>query len=406
MQEQTPAGQPIEHHKPTTILILGLMIALGPFSIDMYLPAFQAIANDFGTTINEVSLSLSSYFIGLASGQLIYGPLLDRFGRKPPMYAGLGLYILSSIGCLYSHDPDALLTWRFFQALGGCGVGVASMAIVRDLFTLQESAKVFSLLILILGVSPLFAPTIGSFISAEFGWHSVFIVLAVIATIITLLIRFGLVDSHKPDTTVSLKPGPIFKDFLEILKNPQFYTYCFAGSMVFAGLFVYIAGSPVIFLEFYNVDQKTYGVIFAGVAAGMILASQLNVQFLKRWTPQQILRAAIVVQGAATTLLCLGLYFNLVSMWGVVACMFLIMGAFGLVNPNSGPLALLPFSHNAGRAASLLGFLQMGVGALASTSVKILNINTVLPVIATMAVTTLLGFGVLIAGERAIHRSV
>jgi len=387
------------------ILILGSMTALSPFSIDMYLPAFQAIASDFSTTVARVSLSLSSYFVGLAVGQLFYGPLLDRYGRKRPLYVGLVVFILASLCCLFAKSTEALVAWRLIQALGGCVAGVASMAMVRDLFTIKESAKIYSLLILILGVSPLLAPTIGGYLSVEFGWHSVFLVLALMALALLLAIRFFLQESHIADPSVSLRIVPIFKGFAEIIKNPQFYTYAFSGAVAFSGLFVYLAGSPVIFLETFKVRAQVYGWIFAIVAAGMILASQLNVVFLKRFSNQQVLRTALTAQFLIGCGLCVGTWMGVLGLIGTVAMLFLFMGSFGLTNPNGGALALGPFSKNAGRASALLGFLQMGAGALASTSIGLLGISEMLPVVSVMAGTSFLGLVILHWGTRKVSKA-
>lgn len=393
-------------NKSLLILILGCMTALSPFSIDMYLPAFQSIAAEFGTTVAHVSLSLSGYFIGLAGGQLFYGPLLDRFGRKRPLYAGLALYIVASLCCLLSKTTEALIFWRVLQALGGCVAGVGSMAMVRDLFSMKESAKVYSLLILILGVSPLLAPTIGGYLATSFGWHSVFIVLAVMGTLLVLAIRFLLAESHTPDPTVSLRLGPILKGFHEILVDPRFYTYAISAAVAFSGLFVYLAGSPVIFLETFQVDASTYGWIFAFIAAGMIIASQFNVMLLRKFSNEQILRVALLIQCLIGAFLTLGVFFNILSLYPIVFMLFLFLAAFGLTNPNAGALTLAPFSHNAGRASALLGFLQMGIGALASTVVGLLGVSQVLPVVAAIALTSILGLIILVWGEKRLKSYV
>lgn len=388
--------------KPLLILILGCMTALSPFSIDMYLPAFQSIADQLNTTVAQVSLSVSSYFIGLSFGQLFYGPVLDRFGRKRPLYAGLSLYILASLGCLLVQSTEALIAWRFIQALGGCVAGVGSMAMVRDLFSLKESAKIYSLLILILGTSPLLAPTIGGFISSAFGWKFVFVTLAVFAAVLMFVIRFYLQESHQPDPTVSLRIIPIAQDFLEVLKNPQFYVFVFSGAIAFSGLFVYVVGSPIIFLQTFKVSSEIYGVIFAVVATGMIGASQLNVVLLKRYTNRQILYGGVLGQMIVGSILTFGTWTGFLGLYGTVAMLFLFMGFFGVTNPNAGALALAPFSTNAGRAAALMGFLQMGVGSVASMSIGLLNLSQMLPIVAIMATTSAIAFVILTIGLRQI----
>ena len=192
------------------ILILGALSTVSPFSIDMYLPAFPQIAHDLGTTPAEISLSVSGYFIGLAFGQLFYGPLLDRFGRKKPLYAGLSLFVVASLGCLTARSPGLFIAFRLLQALGGCVAQVGAIAMVRDFFPVEESAKILSLLFLVLSVSPLFAPTIGGFVAATVGWPWIFVILAGFACIVMLLIGVFLPEGHKPDPDISLKPSAIF----------------------------------------------------------------------------------------------------------------------------------------------------------------------------------------------------
>ena len=255
------------------ILILGSLTALSPFSIDMYLPGFPAIAKDLATSASKVSLSLSSFFIGISLGQLLYGPLLDRFGRKRPLYIGLSVYILASIGCAFSHSIGALIVLRFIEALGSCAATVVSVTLVRDLFPVEDNAKVFALLILVLGASPMIAPTAGGYIVSSLGWHAVFIVLTMICVLIFLCCIFWLPAGNAPDTSLSLKPGPITHGFLSVFLTPQFYTYCLTGGIAFAGLFAYVAGSPIVFMNVYGVSQKAYGWIFAMLSIGFIGSS-------------------------------------------------------------------------------------------------------------------------------------
>ena len=224
-----------------TIFTLGLLSALGPFSIDMYLPGFPDIAKDLHTEISHIALSLSSYFIGVSIGQLLYGPLLDRFGRKKPLYVGLLIYLGASIWCVFVHNADTLILARFIQALGGCAGMVASRALVRDLFPVNENAKVFSLLMLVIAVSPIIAPTLGGYVTALFGWHSIFIILSGIALITMVTVYLWLPTGNYPDTTKSLRPLAIMSSFWEVLRVPQFYTYTFTGAFASSGLYAYIA---------------------------------------------------------------------------------------------------------------------------------------------------------------------
>src|SRR3954471_7947431 len=207
------------NNKFRIILILGLLSAIGPFSIDMYLPGFPTIAESLHTTPEMLSYSLSSYFIGICVGQMFIGPLLDRFGRKRPLYGGIIIYILSSLGCAFSPTIEMLIFFRFFQAAGGCVGMVAPRAIVRDVFPVSENARIFSLLILIIGVSPIIAPTAGGYVTAHFGWHGIFILLAAITFLILLAVIWLLPESKKPDPTFSLKPKPILTSFNKVITN-------------------------------------------------------------------------------------------------------------------------------------------------------------------------------------------
>lgn len=390
------------NQKTITILILGLMTALSPFSIDMYLPAFEGMALDLGTTVARISLSLSSYFVGLSLGQLFYGPLLDRYGRKKPVFAGLVLYVAASIACLFARSPEGLIAWRFVQALGACGCGVGAMAMVRDLFTTKESAKIFSLLMLILGASPMLAPTTGGYLSTAFGWQSVFVVLAGMAALLFAGIWFFLPESHPNDPSVTLKPWPIVRSFWEILSDPRFYAYVVSGAIAFSGLFVYIAGSPIIFLKGFGVSQTAYGWIFAIIAAGFIGVSQLNVALLRYYSNERLLTVGYSAQVAVAAVFLCGLYFGLFDLVSTVVMLFLFMSCCGLTNPNGAALALAPFGDRAGRAAAMMGFLQMGLGALISSLVGIFDIDTIIPVVTIMTFGTVTGFIILIFGRRRV----
>ncbi|HEY0060307.1 MAG TPA: multidrug effflux MFS transporter, partial [Flavisolibacter sp.] len=352
--------------RPLLILILGLLSAIGPFSIDMYLPGFPTIAADLDTTIDDVSYSLSSFFIGICLGQLICGPLLDRFGRKKPLYTGLVIYILASLGCAFSDSVELLIGFRFLQALGGCVGMVAPSAIVRDVFPVKENAKIFSMLILILGVSPIIAPTVGSLVIAAFGWQAVFLVLASISTLLLITVIFFLPESKGPNTSMSLHPVPIFKGFFAVLRQPQFFTYAFSGAIAAAGLFAYLAGSPFVFMEIFHVSDQQYGWIFGLVAAGLITSSQVNNVLLKKYSSAQIIKTVLLVQTGIGLCLFFGSVFNLLNIYSTIGLIFLFLSCQGFSFPNSSALSLAPFSKEAGSAAALMGALQMGFGAAAS----------------------------------------
>lgn len=384
------------------ILILGLLSALGPFSIDMYLPGFPTIAADLNTSVDQVSYSLSSFFIGVCIGQLICGPLLDRFGRKKPLYVGLVIYVIASLGCALATSVEVLIALRFLQALGGCVCMVAPGAIVRDSFPAKENAKVFSLLILILGVSPIIAPTVGSFVIAGLGWHAVFIVLAIIAALLLALVIFLLPESKQPDRSMSLRPKPIITNFLFVLKQPQFFTYAFSGAVAAAGLFAYLAGSPFVFMNIYKVTEQQYGWIFGLVAAGLITCSQLNNVMLRKYDSSQIIKTVLLVQTTIGLVLFLGSYLEWLNIYSTIGLIFLFLSCQGFSFPNSSALSLAPFTREAGSASALMGALQMGFGALASAFVGLINNGTTLPMTGVMAGCALFGLIILSLGRKRL----
>ncbi|MEC5165553.1 DHA1 family bicyclomycin/chloramphenicol resistance-like MFS transporter [Flavobacterium sp. PL11] len=388
------------------ILILGSLTALGPFSIDMYLPGFAGIAKDLNTSVANVSMTLSSYFIGISAGQLLYGPLLDRFGRKKPLFIGLLVYIFASLGCVFVKDIDTFIGLRFIQAVGSCAATVASISMVRDLFPVKDIPKVFSMLMLVVGLSPMLAPTIGGYVTADYGWHMVFFILMCMGIVILIASQIVLPNSYLPDTSISLKPKPIINNFVSIIKEPQFYTYAFAGAIAFSGLFTYVAASPILFMDIYKVDAKTYGWIFAFMSLSFINASQLNSLLLRKFTSEQMILGALVSQAFVSVLFLILAINNYLGLYETIAMLFLFLACLGISNPNTAGLTLAPFSRNAGSASALMGAIQLGLGAFASFVVGIFVQNSVVPMVVIMTTSTLLALIILIFGKKRIKAAI
>jgi len=384
------------------ILILGSLTALGPFSIDMYLPGFAGIAKDLNTTVANVAMTLSSYFIGISAGQLLYGPLLDRYGRKKPLFIGLLVYILASLGCVFVKDIDTFIGLRFIQAVGSCAATVASVSMVRDLFPVRDIPKVFSLLMLVVGLSPMLAPTVGGYVTDAYGWHIVFLILMFIGILILFAAQFGLPNSYTPDRSISLKPKPILLNFAGVLKEPQFYTYAFTGAIAFSGLFTYVAASPILFMDIFKVDAKTYGWIFAFMSLSFILASQLNSVLLKWFSSEKMIYGALVAQSVIVITFLICSVNGLLGLYETIAMLFLFLACLGISNPNTAGLTLAPFARNAGSASALMGAIQLGLGALASFAVGIFVKDSMVPMVVIMAVSTIAALVVLSIGKRTI----
>lgn len=384
------------------ILVLGALTALGPFSIDMYLPGFPAIAKSFGISIGSVTLSLSSFFLGIALGQVLYGPLLERFGRKKPLYAGLCLYLFASAGCYFAPSIEVLIAFRFIQAVGSCAAGVVSMTMVRDLFPVEDNAKIFSLLLLVLGASPMIAPTTGGFISVAFGWKAIFVTLFLLGLIILVAVYVVLPESRQPDKSFSLKAKPILLGFWQVIKVPQFITYAIGGSIALSGLFAYIADSPSIFMEGYGVSDRTYGWIFAVVTIGFVGLSQFNRLFSKYFEAEQIVFYAVTCMVVISIILLYGLNQGWFGIVGTATLIFMFLGCIGIVNPNAAALSMAPFEKNAGSAASLFGLIQWGIAGLSSIVVSLFKSSTPIPLAGIMTTTAILALLILYIGRKAI----
>ncbi|WP_269225125.1 multidrug effflux MFS transporter [Flavobacterium eburneipallidum] len=388
------------------ILILGSMTALGPFSIDMYLPGFSGIAADLNTTVAKVSMSLSSYFIGISAGQLLYGPLLDRFGRKKPLFIGLLVYVFASLGCAFVTDINTFIGFRFIQAVGSCAATVASLAMVRDLFPAKETPNVLSKLMLVVGLSPMLAPTIGGYVTTYFGWHTVFLILTVMGIFVLAASHLGLPSTHKPDLSISLKPKPIITNFISIIKVPQFYTYAFTGAVAFSGLFTYVAASPILFMDILKVDAEIYGWIFALMSISFIGSSQLNSVLLKRFSSEQMIFGALISQSIISIIFLVLAINNLLGLYETIGMLFLFLACLGISNPNTAGLSLAPFSKNTGSASALMGATQLGIGALASFAVGLFVKDSITPMVVIMTCTTILALVILVIGKRNIKKTI
>ena len=298
----------LKNNRKVTLLVLGLLSAIGPFSIDLYLPAFDVIAEDFTTSVDRVQLSLTSYFVGIAFGQIIYGPLLDKYGRKKPLIIGLGIYIVASLLCVLTTNIDHLILLRFLQALGSCGGMVGARAMVTDYYKGREAAKVFSLLMLVIGISPILAPSIGAFMLSHWDWHILFVFLAIFAFIILLATIFLIPESFPGNRALSLAPKSILGNFWGVISNRIFISYCLIGSIASAGTYAYLAGSSFVMLQYFDLSKSEYGLAFAFVSSAMIIATQLNRYFLKKYSSEHISARASIGQASVGLLMLVALF--------------------------------------------------------------------------------------------------
>lgn len=360
------------------LLILGGLSAFGPLAIDLYLPAFPAMAEGFATDAEHIQLSLAVYFVGLALGQVFYGPIADRFGRRKPLLFGIALFTLASLGCALAPTLEWLLAARFAQALGGCAGMVVNRAVVRDLCSPIESARVFSQLMLVMGVAPILAPLAGGWMMLLGGWRSIFIFLTLFAAAFGLLVLLRLPETLPADAPRSQLSSALGR-YLRLLMEPVFMFHALTGGIAMAGMFAYIAGSPFIFIQLYGVPAEHYGWLFGLNSAGFILAAQLNGRLLRRRTPLQVLRGTTLLFMGGTLALVLIAWLQTESLWPLMLPLFFCMATLALVVPNSSACALAGQGHQAGVASALMGTLQFTIAGGVSALVGVLHDGTALP---------------------------
>lgn len=358
------------------ILILGLLTAFGPLSVDMYLPAFPAIATDLQAQATQVQHSLSIYFIGLTVGQAFYGPLSDRWGRKGPLLFGLGLYLLASLGCAFATQIEMLSLLRLLQALGGCAGLVISRAVARDCFPPREMARVLSLLMLVMGLAPILAPMAGSTLvealPPHLGWRSIFVVLALLSALTTALALLFLPETLPPEERQQpLSWRRIFRTYGQIFRDRRFLGPALSGSLAMASMFAYITASSFVFIDSFHLSPSQYSWLFGLNAVGIIGCSQFNRRLLQNFSGHSVLGPVFF------TLLLSGLGLALSGwqlwifhgFWGVALPLWLLLASMGFVMPNTTAAALADQTGHTGSASSLLGILQYALATLSSLSV-------------------------------------
>ncbi len=360
------------------IVILGSIIAIGPLAIDMYLPAFSSMAKYFAVEESQIQLTLSSYFIGIAFGQILYGPIVDRFGKKIPLICGLSIFVISSFLCTATVKIDQIILLRFIQAIGACSCFVIMRAIVRDLFSPQESARVFSYLMLVVGIAPIAAPLLGGFVSVHFGWQTIFWFLGWFAVLLIIISILYLPESKAGDKNQKFS-GALTR-YWQILSDKNFLFYSLSGGFSISGMFIYIAGSPFVIIEIFGVRPENFGWIFGLNAFGYVLAAQINGRLLKFFEISRILNIAFKLSFIVAILLILcGLYFS--NLWTISIAFFIYNSLIGIIAPNSTALALANQSNNSGSASALLGTLQFSIAACGAFLISHFHNQTALPMI-------------------------
>jgi DHA1 family bicyclomycin/chloramphenicol resistance-like MFS transporter len=359
------------------ILVLGFLIALGPLTIDMYLPALPTISADLAASAAAVQLTLTGTLAGIGLGQLLVGPISDAYGRRRPLLAGVALHILASVLCVIAPSLAVLGTLRVLQGLGAAAAGVVAMAVVRDLFDGLAFAKLFSRLMLVIGAAPILAPTLGGIILNWTSWRGVFLVLAVFGIAMITVGALALPETLPPERRRSGGVRGTLRDYGQLLTDRAYLGLIVVAGLTMAAMFAYVSGSSFVFQEQYGLNEQQFGFIFGAGAIGLIGATQLNVRLLRRWSPAQILVTALGVGAAAGLVLVLFAATGAGGLIGVLVPLWMVIAAAGLAIPNAPALALSRHGDAAGTAAALLGAVQFGVGALAAPLVGLLGVGAV-----------------------------
>lgn len=372
-------------------LILGLLSAIGPFAIDMYLPALPEIGASLGADVSAVQWSLTAFFVSLGVGQLFYGPISDMVGRKPPLYAGLLLFTLASVGCALATDIETLVALRFVQGLGAAAGMAIPRAVVRDLHTGTEAARLMSLLMLVFSISPLLAPLAGSGVIAVTGWRGVFWAVAVAAVAGLVLVSQGLQETRPAADRLDSSLGSALSGYALLLRDWHYLGLVFIGGCSMAGFFVYLAGSPFVLINHYGLTPVQYSLAFSVNAAAFFAAAQFNAQLGRRFGLVPTVKAAVTGAGAVMVAM-LSYYLAGGDQLAVLLGLYFIASALmGLVIPTTSVLALEEHGAIAGTASALLGTLQMLIGAVAMGVVGLFATGKPLPMVVGMASGALMG---------------
>ncbi|MEV6900444.1 Bcr/CflA family multidrug efflux MFS transporter [Amycolatopsis sp. NPDC051372] len=357
------------------VLILGVLVALGPLSIDMYLPALPTIAQDLLTSESTIQLTLTGTVLGLALGQLLVGPLSDAFGRRIPLITGSLIHVGASLLCLVAPNVELLTGARILQGLGASAGAVLALAVVRDLYTDRNAAKLLSRLILVMGVSPVLAPTLGSALLSWTEWRGVFVVLAVIGLASAIAAALALPETLPKQRRQPWELKATVRSYRGLLTDRSFIGLVIVAGLAMAGLFAFISGGSFVFQQEFGLNQQQFGLLFGASAIWLIAATQVNARLMNRYEPAQVLLVASVAAVVASAVLLVTSLTGFGGMFGVAVPVWAVLFFAGLILPNAPAVALNSHGDNAGTAASLLGAVQFGIGAAVSPVVGLIGNN-------------------------------
>ncbi len=396
-----PAGPPRGRAYARLVLSLGVMVALGPLTIDTYLPALPALAADLGTTEAGAQATLTAILLGLGLGQLVLGPVTDAHGRRRVLLGGLAVHVAGSLVCATAPVVEVLMAGRALQGVGGAAVSVSVMATVRDLYTGTAAATILSRLMLVIGVAPLLAPSIGGLILSVTTWRGVFVMLATAAVLLALLGTTTFRETLPPERRGGLRPRSVAARYSGLLRDRTFMGLVLVAGLAFATLFAYVGSSSFVLQEIYGLSVAQFGVVFAANSVGLTLTSQLNPMLVRRTSSRAVLRAAVLVLALASTTLLLAAATGVGGLATVLAPLWVVLASCGLIFPNTQALALSRHGEAAGTAAAMLGASQFAVGGIAAPLVGLFGSGSAVPMAGVMATAAVLSALVAVRSLRA-----
>ncbi|HEE9546272.1 TPA: multidrug effflux MFS transporter [Campylobacter coli] len=357
------------------IVILALMSSIAPLSTDMYLPALSHVEQSFQTNSFLTQLSIASFFIAFALGQLIYGPLSDIFGRKIPALVGIFFFIVSSLFCVIIDDIYAFIALRFFEALGGCAGVVIARAIVNDLFEIKEAAGIFALMMVFSSLAPMLSPTFGGILLEYFSWHSIFATLFALGILLFLMILFGLKESAPHLKNKKFSHHEAMKSYKFVLSDKRFLVYILCASFALAAMFAYITGSSFVFTQFFSLSEQKFALLFGANALGFVICANINARLVLKYESEKILAKALMIMFISTVILLVNAFFHPnFLLFGL--SIFTSIAMLGFIAPNTTTLAMARFKEHSGTASAVLGTVQFGFAGLISFVVGAINANT------------------------------
>ncbi len=373
--ERTPWG---------LVILLGSLTAMGPLAIDMYLPSLPAIAGSLHASAGEAQATVSAFLAGMALGQLAYGPASDRLGRRAPILFGVVVYVAASALCSAAATPALLIGGRFVQALGACAGGVVSRAVIRDRFNHTETARMLSLMMLIMGLAPILAPLLGGALLGVGGWRLNFWFMTAFGVLVGLVALWRMVESRSEETSAHAASETPLQAYLALLREPRLIGYALAGALNGATLFTYIASSPDLLIKTYGISPAAFGWVFGLNAVGIIGSNQVNRFLLRRRTPDQVVARASVIAVGFAVLLAIAAVSGVGERWSVLPLLFLLLSTYGFMQGNTMAGALNVDPRRAGAISAVMGAVSFGTGAVASAAAGWLHDGTPRPMAVVM----------------------